>query len=182
MILAIANVLSLLPSRHLTNHSKCPYCGQARTGRRLTVGNQQCKTCASRRRGPPGRRKHFDSNTLRHICPPVPVAGQSRRARDCHAGVPFWQGGAGKGRVACCFSLCEHGGRSYHETASGRQGAASAMPGLAPSHSDSPKTTWVSSAWPNTPAEWRNGRRWGLKIPCPQGRVGSTPTSAIDLN
>ena len=27
-------------------------------------------------------------------------------------------------------------------------------------------------------AEWRNGRRWGLKIPCPQGRVGSTPTSA----
>ena len=29
------------------------------------------------------------------------------------------------------------------------------------------------------PAEWRNGRRWGLKIPCPNGRVGSTPTSAI---
>ena len=29
------------------------------------------------------------------------------------------------------------------------------------------------------PAEWRNGRRWGLKIPCPLGRVGSTPTSAI---
>ena len=28
-------------------------------------------------------------------------------------------------------------------------------------------------------AEWRNGRRWGLKIPCPLGRVGSTPTSAI---
>ena len=27
-------------------------------------------------------------------------------------------------------------------------------------------------------AEWRNGRRWGLKIPCPLGRVGSTPTSA----
>ncbi len=27
-------------------------------------------------------------------------------------------------------------------------------------------------------AEWRNGRRWGLKIPCPNGRVGSTPTSA----
>ncbi len=27
-------------------------------------------------------------------------------------------------------------------------------------------------------AEWRNGRRWGLKIPCPIGRVGSTPTSA----
>ena len=31
-------------------------------------------------------------------------------------------------------------------------------------------------------AEWRNGRRWGLKIPCPTGRVGSTPTSAIELN
>ena len=25
--------------------------------------------------------------------------------------------------------------------------------------------------------EWRNGRRDGLKIRCPQGRVGSTPTS-----
>ena len=32
------------------------------------------------------------------------------------------------------------------------------------------------------PAEWRNGRRWGLKIPCPLGRVGSTPTSAIAEN
>ncbi len=31
-------------------------------------------------------------------------------------------------------------------------------------------------------AEWRNGRRWGLKIPCPQGRVGSTPTSAIRIS
>ena len=31
-------------------------------------------------------------------------------------------------------------------------------------------------------AEWRNGRRWGLKIPCPIGRVGSNPTSAIDKN
>jgi hypothetical protein len=31
------------------------------------------------------------------------------------------------------------------------------------------------------PAEWRNGRRWGLKIPCPLGRVGSNPTSAIDF-
>ena len=30
-------------------------------------------------------------------------------------------------------------------------------------------------------AEWRNGRRWGLKIPCPLGRVGSNPTSAIDI-
>ena len=28
------------------------------------------------------------------------------------------------------------------------------------------------------PAEWRNGRRWGLKIPCPQGRMGSNPISA----
>ena len=27
-------------------------------------------------------------------------------------------------------------------------------------------------------AEWRNGRRWGFKIPCPIGRVGSNPTSA----
>src|SRR6516164_9627862 len=27
-------------------------------------------------------------------------------------------------------------------------------------------------------AEWRNGRRDGFKIHCPQGRVGSTPTSA----
>ena len=26
--------------------------------------------------------------------------------------------------------------------------------------------------------EWRNGRRWGLKIPCPNGRMGSTPISA----
>ena len=25
--------------------------------------------------------------------------------------------------------------------------------------------------------EWRNGRRGGLKIRCPQGRVGSTPSS-----
>ena len=25
--------------------------------------------------------------------------------------------------------------------------------------------------------EWRNGRRAGLKIQCPQGRVGSSPTS-----
>ena len=27
-------------------------------------------------------------------------------------------------------------------------------------------------------AEWRNGRRWGLKIPCPNGHMGSTPISA----
>lgn len=27
-------------------------------------------------------------------------------------------------------------------------------------------------------ARWRNGRRGGLKIPCPKGRVGSTPTRA----
>ena len=27
-------------------------------------------------------------------------------------------------------------------------------------------------------AEWRKGRRWGLKIPCPQGRMGSNPISA----
>lgn len=27
--------------------------------------------------------------------------------------------------------------------------------------------------------EWRNGRRGGLKIPCPKGRVGSTPSSGI---
>lgn len=25
--------------------------------------------------------------------------------------------------------------------------------------------------------EWRNGRRWGLKIPCPKGRAGSIPAS-----
>ena len=25
--------------------------------------------------------------------------------------------------------------------------------------------------------EWRNGRRWGLKIPCPKGHPGSTPGS-----
>lgn len=30
----------------------------------------------------------------------------------------------------------------------------------------------------NALAEWRNGRRWGLKIPCPLGCVGSNPTSA----
>ena len=30
-------------------------------------------------------------------------------------------------------------------------------------------------------AEWRNGRRDGFKIHCPQGRVGSTPTSASQL-
>lgn len=29
----------------------------------------------------------------------------------------------------------------------------------------------------DTRPEWRNGRRDGLKIRCPQGRVGSTPTS-----
>ena len=29
---------------------------------------------------------------------------------------------------------------------------------------------------PRTPPKWRNGRRAGLKILCPQGRVGSTPT------
>jgi hypothetical protein len=27
--------------------------------------------------------------------------------------------------------------------------------------------------------EWRNGRRAALKMPCPSGRVGSTPTSGI---
>ena len=27
--------------------------------------------------------------------------------------------------------------------------------------------------------EWRNGRRGGLKIRCPQGRVGSSPSSGI---
>jgi hypothetical protein len=27
--------------------------------------------------------------------------------------------------------------------------------------------------------EWRNGRRGGLKIRCPQGRVGSSPTFGI---
>ena len=30
------------------------------------------------------------------------------------------------------------------------------------------------------PAEWRNGRRWGLKIPCSKGRMGSSPISAIE--
>ena len=29
-------------------------------------------------------------------------------------------------------------------------------------------------------AEWWNGRHEGLKIPCPHGRVGSTPTSATN--
>jgi hypothetical protein len=29
--------------------------------------------------------------------------------------------------------------------------------------------------------EWRNGRRGGLKIRCPQGRVGSTPSSGTNL-
>ena len=29
--------------------------------------------------------------------------------------------------------------------------------------------------------EWRNGRRDGFKIHCPQGRVGSTPTSGIQF-
>ena len=28
--------------------------------------------------------------------------------------------------------------------------------------------------------EWRNGRRGGLKIRCPQGRVGSTPSVYTD--
>ena len=28
--------------------------------------------------------------------------------------------------------------------------------------------------------EWRNGRRAGLKIPCPQGREGSTPSSGTN--
>ena len=28
-----------------------------------------------------------------------------------------------------------------------------------------------------TMPEWRNGRRDGLKIRCPQGRVGSSPSS-----
>lgn len=29
--------------------------------------------------------------------------------------------------------------------------------------------------------EWRNGRRAGLKIQCPQGRVGSSPTSGTHV-
>ncbi len=29
--------------------------------------------------------------------------------------------------------------------------------------------------------EWRNGRRDGFKIHCPQGCVGSTPTSGIQF-
>ena len=32
--------------------------------------------------------------------------------------------------------------------------------------------------WP----EWRNGRRDGLKIRCPKGRVGSTPTSGTQMD
>jgi hypothetical protein len=28
--------------------------------------------------------------------------------------------------------------------------------------------------------EWRNGRRRGLKIPCPHGRAGSSPASPTD--
>ena len=35
----------------------------------------------------------------------------------------------------------------------------------------------VSTHRPATAPEWRNGRRGGLKIRCPQGRVGSSPTS-----
>ena len=35
---------------------------------------------------------------------------------------------------------------------------------------------WVRSCTGHSP-EWRNGRRGGLKIPCSQGRVGSSPTS-----
>ena len=34
----------------------------------------------------------------------------------------------------------------------------------------------VWGSWSNEP-EWRNGRRDGLKIRCPQGRVGSSPSS-----
>src|SRR5438046_269252 len=30
-------------------------------------------------------------------------------------------------------------------------------------------------------ASWWNGRRAGLKIPCPQGHVGSSPTEATNL-
>ena len=32
-------------------------------------------------------------------------------------------------------------------------------------------------SWP----EWRNGRRDGLKIRCPEGRVGSSPTSGTQV-
>ena len=33
-----------------------------------------------------------------------------------------------------------------------------------------------------TGPEWRNGRRDGLKIRCPQGRVGSNPTSGTTFD
>ncbi len=34
----------------------------------------------------------------------------------------------------------------------------------------------------DTRPEWRNGRRDGLKIRCPQGHVGSTPTSGTTVD
>ena len=36
---------------------------------------------------------------------------------------------------------------------------------------------YALTPWP----EWRNGRRDGLKIRCPEGRVGSSPTSGTQV-
>ena len=52
------------------------------------------------------------------------------------------------------------------------------MAGLLPlSRSGAVFADTLIRSWP----EWRNGRRDGLKIRCPEGRVGSSPTSGTQV-